>query len=213
MRCFFLSFLCQVARKSPIDSGAHNIVSNDREGKRTTTQFLFTVHCSVRPSFDVRSFFLRVSSYFLDSSVDDGHVIPRGAKWSRWLLFHSRVRRTFQCECHISVSFPDTVNNSFKSLEGSDSNGISNSSLAVSSRQESRWRDSKWALSIVFVVLYTSGERSFFSVERFKQLQEAKEVLCDDVQRKAYDHWRNSHLTVPWKTWQAMSERSQPVRQ
>jgi DnaJ-class molecular chaperone len=49
-------------------------------------------------------------------------------------------------------------------------------------------------------------------VERFKQLQEAKEVLCDDVQRKAYDYWRNSHITVPWKTWHSISERSQPVR-
>jgi curved DNA-binding protein CbpA len=49
-------------------------------------------------------------------------------------------------------------------------------------------------------------------VERFKQLQEAKEILCDDVQRKAYDYWRNSHITVPWKTWHAISERSQPVR-
>ncbi len=51
-----------------------------------------------------------------------------------------------------------------------------------------------------------------FLVERFKQLQEAKEVLCDDVQRKAYDYWRNSHITVPWKTWHSISERSQPVR-
>lgn len=49
-------------------------------------------------------------------------------------------------------------------------------------------------------------------MERFKQLQEAKEVLCDDVQRKAYDYWRNSHITVPWKTWHSISERSQPVR-
>jgi hypothetical protein len=51
-----------------------------------------------------------------------------------------------------------------------------------------------------------------FLVERFTQLQEAKEVLCDDVQRKAYDYWRNSHITVPWKTWHSISERSQPVR-
>ncbi len=50
-------------------------------------------------------------------------------------------------------------------------------------------------------------------VERFKQLQEAKEVLCDDAQRKAYDYWRNSHITVPWKTWHSISERSQPVRE
>ncbi len=49
-------------------------------------------------------------------------------------------------------------------------------------------------------------------MERFKQLQEAKEVLCDDIQRKAYDYWRNSHITVPWKTWHSISERSQPVR-
>ncbi len=49
-------------------------------------------------------------------------------------------------------------------------------------------------------------------MERFKQLQEAKEVLCDDVQRKAYDYWRNSHISVPWKTWHSISERSQPVR-
>ena len=49
-------------------------------------------------------------------------------------------------------------------------------------------------------------------MEHFKQLQEAKEVLCDDVQRKAYDYWRNSHITVPWKTWHSISERSQPVR-
>jgi len=49
-------------------------------------------------------------------------------------------------------------------------------------------------------------------VERFKQLQEAKEVLCDDSQRKAYDNWRNSHISIPWKTWHSISERSQPVR-
>ena len=48
-------------------------------------------------------------------------------------------------------------------------------------------------------------------MEQFKKLQEAKEVLCDDVQRKAYDYWRNSHLNVPWKTWYSMTERSQPV--
>lgn len=51
-----------------------------------------------------------------------------------------------------------------------------------------------------------------FLVERFQKLQEAKEVLCDDEQRKAYDYWRNSHVTVPWKTWHSISERSQPVR-
>ncbi len=49
-------------------------------------------------------------------------------------------------------------------------------------------------------------------MEGFKQLQEAKEVLCDDSQRKAYDNWRNSHISIPWKTWHSISERSQPVR-
>jgi DnaJ-class molecular chaperone len=49
-------------------------------------------------------------------------------------------------------------------------------------------------------------------VEQFKKIQEAKEVLCDDAQRRAYDYWRNSHITVPWKTWHSISERSQPVR-
>jgi DnaJ-class molecular chaperone len=49
-------------------------------------------------------------------------------------------------------------------------------------------------------------------VERFKQLQEAKEVLCDNVQRKQYDYWRNSHIAVPWKAWHSITERSQPVR-
>ncbi|CAF4124396.1 unnamed protein product [Adineta steineri] len=48
------------------------------------------------------------------------------------------------------------------------------------------------------------------AMERFKKLQEAKEVLCDDNQRKQYDCWRNSHITVPWKIWHSMSERSQP---
>ncbi|CAF1153494.1 unnamed protein product [Rotaria sordida] len=48
------------------------------------------------------------------------------------------------------------------------------------------------------------------AMEQFKKLQEAKEVLCDDVQRKAYNYWRNSHISVPWKTWQSINERSQP---
>ncbi|CAF0959354.1 unnamed protein product [Adineta ricciae] len=48
------------------------------------------------------------------------------------------------------------------------------------------------------------------AMDRFKQLQEAKEVLCNDVQRKAYDYWRNSHIAVPWKKWQSINERSQP---
>ncbi|CAF0771919.1 unnamed protein product [Rotaria sordida] len=45
------------------------------------------------------------------------------------------------------------------------------------------------------------------AMEQFKKLQEAKEVLCDDVQRKAYNYWRNSHISVPWKTWQSINER------
>ncbi|UJR29065.1 hypothetical protein I4U23_010279 [Adineta vaga] len=49
------------------------------------------------------------------------------------------------------------------------------------------------------------------AMERFKQLQEAKEVLCNDVQRKTYDYWRNSHINVPWKKWQSITERSQPT--
>lgn len=49
-------------------------------------------------------------------------------------------------------------------------------------------------------------------MERFKKLQEAKDVLCDDTQRKAYDYWCNSHIAVPWKAWHSLTERSQPVR-
>ena len=57
----------------------------------------------------------------------------------------------------------------------------------------------------------SSPMSSDFSVAKFKMLQEAKEVLCDDAKRRAYDTWRNSHVTVPWKTWNSMTERSQPV--
>ncbi|CAF2122569.1 unnamed protein product [Rotaria magnacalcarata] len=49
------------------------------------------------------------------------------------------------------------------------------------------------------------------TMDQFKQLQEAKEILSDDVKRKAYDHWRNSHITISWKTWQSITERSQPT--
>lgn len=40
--------------------------------------------------------------------------------------------------------------------------------------------------------------------EQFKRIVEAKEVLCDEGRRREYDRWRESGLSMSWKTWKAL---------
>lgn len=39
------------------------------------------------------------------------------------------------------------------------------------------------------------------SLERFRTLQAAKEILSDESARKSYDCWLNSRLNIPFEQW------------
>ena len=41
--------------------------------------------------------------------------------------------------------------------------------------------------------------------------KEAKEVLCDVVQRKEYDKWRSGGISIPYKQWMSMKKNSNTV--
>lgn len=47
------------------------------------------------------------------------------------------------------------------------------------------------------------------SLEKFKELQEAKEVLTDPAMRKKYDNWLNSGLNLPFKKWLELNKTGQ----
>ncbi|CAG9857760.1 unnamed protein product [Phyllotreta striolata] len=44
------------------------------------------------------------------------------------------------------------------------------------------------------------------ALEKFQQLKEAKEVLCDPQKRSNYDKWRNSGISISYKQWLGMKE-------
>lgn len=52
---------------------------------------------------------------------------------------------------------------------------------------------------------------SFFPVEEFQKLQEAKEVLTDETKRKNYDFWLRSRITLPFTEWQALRDSVKTV--
>lgn len=44
------------------------------------------------------------------------------------------------------------------------------------------------------------------AVTDFQKLQEAKEVLCDETQRKNYDLWKRSGIAMTFQDWQALKD-------
>lgn len=45
--------------------------------------------------------------------------------------------------------------------------------------------------------------------EKFRLLQEAKEVLTDEATRNKYDKWLNSGLDIPFKKWLQLNQSGQ----
>lgn len=45
--------------------------------------------------------------------------------------------------------------------------------------------------------------------EKFRLLQEAKEVLTDETSRRKYDRWLNSGLAIPYKKWLQLNQSGQ----
>lgn len=39
------------------------------------------------------------------------------------------------------------------------------------------------------------------SLEKFRKIQEAKDVLTDNGLKRSYDHWLNSHIHIPFEQW------------
>jgi DnaJ family protein C protein 12 len=48
-------------------------------------------------------------------------------------------------------------------------------------------------------------------VHLYFNLQEAKETLCDPAQRKNYDKWRNSGISISYKSWKDMKDHVHQV--
>lgn len=46
------------------------------------------------------------------------------------------------------------------------------------------------------------------SLERFRQLQTAKDVLIDQSSRRSYDCWLNSGINIPFEQWQSKKGHS-----
>lgn len=44
-----------------------------------------------------------------------------------------------------------------------------------------------------------SGDKE--AEQKFQQLKEAKEILCDPERRQLYDKWKNSGLKISYKNW------------
>lgn len=55
-----------------------------------------------------------------------------------------------------------------------------------------------------------SGDKE--AEQKFQQLKEAKEILCDPEKRQNYDKWRNSGLQITYKNWVGMKEHVVSVR-
>lgn len=51
----------------------------------------------------------------------------------------------------------------------------------------------------------------FLSVADFQKLQEAKDVLCNEVKRKNYDLWKRSGVTISFHDWQALNDSVKAV--
>lgn len=45
--------------------------------------------------------------------------------------------------------------------------------------------------------------------KKFQQLQEAKDILCDEEKRKKYDQWRNSGISMSFKQWCSLRDSVQ----
>ncbi|XP_019870005.1 J domain-containing protein isoform X2 [Aethina tumida] len=45
--------------------------------------------------------------------------------------------------------------------------------------------------------------------QKFQQLKEAKEILCDPEKKANYDKWRNSGIAMSYKQWVGMKEHVQ----
>lgn len=48
-------------------------------------------------------------------------------------------------------------------------------------------------------------------IDYFSNFQEAKEVLCDPERRKNYDKWRNSGISISYKSWIDMKDHVHQV--
>lgn len=46
------------------------------------------------------------------------------------------------------------------------------------------------------------------SLEKFRSIQAAKDVLCDESTRKSYDCWLNSRINIPFEQWQSKKGHS-----
>ena len=46
---------------------------------------------------------------------------------------------------------------------------------------------------------------------QFKELLEAKEILCDSKMRSKYDTWLNSGMNMTWKDWLNFTNKTQTV--
>lgn len=46
------------------------------------------------------------------------------------------------------------------------------------------------------------------SLENFRRIQEAKDVLSDEASRRSYDYWLNSGIHIPFEQWRSRKGHS-----
>ena len=66
-------------------------------------------------------------------------------------------------------------------------------------------------MNIIIIIIIITQTNNFplnnwFSIVTFcYRLQHARNILCDEEQRKNYDYWRRSGVAVPYEQWTELS--------
>lgn len=63
----------------------------------------------------------------------------------------------------------------------------------------------------LFAVIFKCKILKIVLAERFKKLQQAKDVLTDPAKRKDYDLWRQSGMAISYEKWCNMNESVRTV--